>query len=65
MDHISAIVLAPDVCVIRSIWTDATGIVLHYRLCMTHMTIELCDIETCELCRRLRSIHGDSEETTA
>lgn len=65
MDHISAFVLVPPACVLRSIVTDGSGQVLHWIMCMNHGAIELCADPTCALCQRLGITHGDSTEERA
>lgn len=60
MAHINIIVPVPDACDRYSIVTDATGRSLHWIFCITHMQLDLCREDDCELCQKLRYSHGDS-----
>lgn len=60
MGHTSSFAHAIGACEKYSIVTDATGETLHWRFCVAHMVLELCDEESCELCLHLRCTDGDS-----
>lgn len=60
MGHTNDTALVFSACEMHSIVTDATGECLHWLFCAAHMSLELCENPTCDLCPKIRYTHGDS-----